>query len=556
MKPVTKSIFKSLSVTTILIASLFFAQKAYAATFAFNPSNANLNQGCNYQATIMIDTQGQESNAADIIINYNINEIEIIDSNSSLPGKQIGTGNAYELYIGNEVNETLGRIRLTGSSLVQNLNGSRVFATINFKSKPAITSSAFNIVFTGSGDTLDSNIAEANTSLDMLTGVTNATFNFAAGECFTDTTAPAISFITPTSGATNVPLNSNVQIRITDGSAGVDISTVVITINGKNYTVNDSEFSYSGGPGNYLITIDPSENFPANASSSIRVEALDLKGNKAERFIHFNVPQPVPSVVPTGSPVVCPTGTVEEPEPPVVVEPGETIIIEKIVQKDCEYTVTEIKERIINTSDSVQNKNIIEKTVVNIATNTFFNKYTPLVLIALVLLGYLGIIALNIDTNLSIIHTMLFNGSKRHGLVINNKTNNPIGFAKVIINYANGSIKSMKSDIDGRFNFENGEKGIVQVIKPGFTTASIEIENQANMGPNIFVSPKSEDVKGLILSSVEMFFKALIHISPYLLGVGLALSVIQGILDQGTAITIYSALYSLIIGIKVLKKLL
>jgi hypothetical protein len=283
-----------LLIGTNLFVLFFLATKAEAARFYFTPATNQFLQTCTSSVDIYVDTQGQQSNAADIEVNFNSNEVEIIDSNSSLPGKQIANGIAYESYFGNEVNDVLGRIRLAGGSFVSTLNGASKFATIQFRSKPGISSTTFTIRFDGSGNTLDSNVAQASTSLDLLTGVTNGSYTFALGDCIPDTTAPQISFTTPTNGQQNVAEQAPVTVRITDAQTGVDISTVEIIINNQVFTSSSAGVTVTGTPNNYVFTIDGNVHpiFAPNVASNIRVNATDFRSNFRTSNIQFNIPPP------------------------------------------------------------------------------------------------------------------------------------------------------------------------------------------------------------------------------------------------------------------------
>ena len=60
--------------------------------FWFEPSTATFIQGCDTTINIMEDTGSNKSNAANVYIKYNPSEVEILDGNPHLPGKQIIPG--------------------------------------------------------------------------------------------------------------------------------------------------------------------------------------------------------------------------------------------------------------------------------------------------------------------------------------------------------------------------------------------------------------------------------------------------------------------------------
>ncbi|MBU0975615.1 MAG: hypothetical protein ABIE03_04325 [Patescibacteria group bacterium] len=141
-----KSSKKVLSVIIAFIV-ISFAQnglisKAQALTldgkFYFTPQSGILLIGCESTVNIQVSTGSNYSNAANIIVNYNPQEIEIIDSDPYTSGIQILPGSAYSNYADNVVDTTNGKIRLTGFSVGSNLSGTKTFGIIKFKSFPGI----------------------------------------------------------------------------------------------------------------------------------------------------------------------------------------------------------------------------------------------------------------------------------------------------------------------------------------------------------------------------------------------------------------------------------
>ncbi len=180
--------YKKIINFTLFFAALFLFSsplKSQAATYIFTPEVKECTKECKQNIKIDADATGEASNAADIEIYYNPSEIEILDSNADIPGVQIKAGKAYESNIYNEVDAGLGRIRFAGSSFIGYLSSRKTLATIEFQSKPGVTSTNFTIDFDGVGPevTLDSNIADNNTNLDLLTGVVNGRVNFVDGDC-------------------------------------------------------------------------------------------------------------------------------------------------------------------------------------------------------------------------------------------------------------------------------------------------------------------------------------------------------------------------------------
>ncbi|MFW5719919.1 MAG: Ig-like domain-containing protein [Candidatus Dojkabacteria bacterium] len=320
------------------------------------PKSGNLVDSCTYSMDLQVDTGSNNSNAADVIITYDPTKIDIIDSIKDEPGKQIQPGNAYQAYFGNVVDESSGTIRLTGSTFTGSFTGSKIFATISFKSKPGVGNASFEIAFDGPSPTnsKDSNIAIAETSLDALGSVTNATMTFSPGSCITDKTPPGITFIDPKKNESNVALNQNVQLKLSDSLSGVNPDTLEMTINGLVYTSTDTEVTITGSTNNYTITIDPREDFYDGSPSSIVVTVDDFAGNTRQSSITFNYPPPpppppapepdrFPPIIDFISPTHQQTITEEEAISIIVSDQGDGVDITTVVIyiNDRKYTVAD-----------------------------------------------------------------------------------------------------------------------------------------------------------------------------------------------------------------------
>ncbi len=286
-----KNIFKLFF--TIFCFFGFFAlsnSKISAATLAFNPSSKSFEKGCERSINIDIDVSGQSSNAVDVEISFDPSKITILDSDPGTAGVQIKPGNAYEVTLVNSVNNTTGEILFAAGSFASNLTSKRVLATIEFISSDTLNNAEFTFNYTGVGNTLDSNIAESSTSMDILSGVVNGNYSFISGLCEADTTAPIVTFISPKKGQKNFPVGNNVVIRVTDDQSGINLDTLVFFINGVEYKVTDPQVIYSGDLLNYIFTINPDENFPNDQAATNTILGKDNAGNKFNKSMTFNVP--------------------------------------------------------------------------------------------------------------------------------------------------------------------------------------------------------------------------------------------------------------------------
>lgn len=436
-----KKFFATIICTILLLTAflLFSSKESRAATngsFRLVSTSTNLTQQCNYRVDIMVNTGGDNSNAADIEIHYDPSRIEIIDSKPAIPGVQILDGTAYEAYFGNTVDATTGVIRLAGASFSNNLNGEGLFATIEFKSRSSVASANFTITFAGVGNTLDSNISETSTSLDILGSVQNLSFTFTPGTCTADTVGPIITFTQPTSNI-SYPPNGHVFITISDNQSGVDINTVTIVINGVTYYPTDPEVTVSGTAASYSFEIVPRSPFPTDSASIIIVNAQDLAGNNSSAAITFNNP-----VLPTPSPTTLPE-TGEEcliPVPPV----GESII----------RTINSITTLTNTIIDSLPLPAAIKDIIKEAGLPSFS---ALLALLTMIAYGVITLLALRSPRDMFYLIGFLFSKRRKEpwGVIIDKSTNKPIAFANVRL-YLSGTkslVTEKVSDLDGRYGF-------------------------------------------------------------------------------------------------------
>ncbi|MBU0649388.1 carboxypeptidase-like regulatory domain-containing protein, partial [Patescibacteria group bacterium] len=323
-----------------IVASFTIAGSVHAARFELSPSSATFREGCNSAVNIMMSTQGAESDAANIIIHYNPAEIGIVDLNDSLPGVQIQPGSTYDIYADNIALPGDAIIRLTGFSIGHAYNSGAAFGNfgaIVFKSFAGIPSTTFTIDYVP-GDTTDSNIAEYITSNDLLTGVANGSYTFEVGPCVDDVSAPWVSDPFPAPNSENVPLDSNVTFRIRDNQSGVDISSIVVEVQGVEYSRDGvNRFISAGDAMDYFITVDPIVDFPDGVIVRVEVRAQDFAGNVMAPYRwFFNQPPEPPEEPPTCEELGCPSPEECLPpeEIPECVEPEEIEIPDQTVSEE------------------------------------------------------------------------------------------------------------------------------------------------------------------------------------------------------------------------------
>jgi hypothetical protein len=466
----------------LLVLSFVFKVSTSAATFNFSPSTKSFNAGCSNSVNVEIDATGQSANSADIEIQYNPAIVTIIDSNPAIEGKQVAIGNAFETYAGNQVDENSGIIRLTGLSFSEILTSRKIFATIQFSGSVSGSTAAFNIRFDGVNATLDSNIADSQTSLDLLSGITNGTYTFTEGTCNFDITPPIIQFNSPQNGQVGVTTNI-IEITISDTTSGVDINSVQIYVDGKFYTLTSSEFSYMGDASSFTIKLTLPNTFIPSQTSIITVLAKDFSENLSNSQISFNVP--------SGE---------------IVTPPLECPVIEE------QPSITEIITN-NNQGKEILKGTFLEDTIIEATIdNTGVFGTGALIAGLYLLLNFLPLITLLNAPGL-LLNMIAFLFGKRTkrpwGVIVDYVTGKPIAFATCRL-YLSGTLSTIGqtvSDLEGRYGFS---------IAPGSYRLEISHNEYAHYIEEIIVHEDEvgyvSDVKLIPLDARE---KA--HISPKLL---------------------------------------
>ena len=99
-----------------------------------------------------------------------------------------------------------------------------------------------------------------------------------------DTQGPVCTLFTPTPGVVNVGTADNITFHCTDSGVGVDINTVTAQVDGIVYTATGAnQFTYSGTPADYFITVDPASNFALDHAWEVVVNARDFSNNAADQ---------------------------------------------------------------------------------------------------------------------------------------------------------------------------------------------------------------------------------------------------------------------------------
>lgn len=459
------------TITTAVFASLmlliFSPTIIHAASFEFSPPTGSIPSACSYEVDVIVDTNGASSNAADIEIHFDTSQVTVLDSNASIAGIQVKNGNAYDSYVYNNADNSTGIIRVAAGSLMSELVGRKTFITIKFQAKAGATIANFDIYFTGANHTLDSNVADTTTNLDLLSGVINGSYTFNSDSCEPDRIPPVIIISDPTGPTFNGILT--IELDLSDNKSGVNLSTFEIIINGIVYDSSNATIVYSGDKYHYQLTIDPSIFVDPGIPTMLLVTVNDFAGNLGSsiKYLNFPTPTPTPSPSPTATATPTPTAT---PSTTETEEPTPTIT--QLPETGPSPTPCPIY------TDSIC-KNIIDKEIEKgeyFDTKTIDSLSINLGRLNLLIPG-VGLLALlsifiNLPSLLSIwLNLIAFKYWKKHlidfiGIVTDEQTGEHIADAEVIIyDSQNLKLSDTKTDFFGRYFFDIKADNYNLVIK-------------------------------------------------------------------------------------------
>jgi hypothetical protein len=532
-----------IGIFTVLLFSVLKIN-VFAASISFSPSSGSFPVGCQRSVDIIVDATGQSSNAVDVEIHYNPGQITIIDSEPDISGIQVKAGNAYESLFYNFVDPATGTIKISAGSFVNKLTSLKSLATIEFTSSASATAAAFTIKFDGAGQTLDSNVADSQTSTDLLTSVSNASYGFVSGTCVSDTQSPTVEFVSPTPYQNGFTSGSNISFIISDNQSGVDISSLIITVNGTVYQVGDPGISYTGNSLRYTFNISYSGQIPTNQSSIIQVTGKDLTGNPFTSQIVFNIPQAI----------ACPTSFAQSVQTPETQN--------NICSPSVSNFINSINTETIFKNSPLKNT-IVDNTVKEIGVSGAGALLTGAALIVNIF-PFLSI--LNAPSLiLSIVGFFLGSKSKKTwGVILDSATRQPISLTICRL-YQSGTLfltSQTVSDLEGRYGFAIPSGNYrLEVVKEGYEVFKKEIrigEHEEGYVYDVFLNKKdlsSSSTAGLLKNLRNKIVESYKKITPLMFVLGFILSIIS-IYSALNAfnITIF-CIYMLIVFIFIVSKL-
>lgn len=189
-----------------------------AATLSLKPSSGNFAKGCTYSIAVELDTTGSQTAGTDAIILYD--PTKMVTSTD-----KITNGTIYSDYLGNTVDPQNRKIIISGiASPSQSFSGKGNLATISFSIPNEAQAGAAQVTFdfdqAGGSSTKDSNVAEKETVADVLSGVTNGSYNIVErqGSCTVTGGSTATPGRGTASGSAQLPANGSTAT----GSSGIN----------------------------------------------------------------------------------------------------------------------------------------------------------------------------------------------------------------------------------------------------------------------------------------------------------------------------------------------
>lgn len=175
--------FRNIILITIITIIIGFPPAALAATLSLSPATGTFNQGCNFSLDVVVDTLGAQTDGTDAILIYDP---------TRFTGLTITNGTIYPDFPGNNINDTTGKITISGLASVNTpFAGKGTLASVQFSVRPAAPTGATQITFdfdsNNKGETRDSNVVERGTVVDVLNSVVNGNYIIGTGSCGSQT---------------------------------------------------------------------------------------------------------------------------------------------------------------------------------------------------------------------------------------------------------------------------------------------------------------------------------------------------------------------------------
>lgn len=194
-----------------LIVAFLMPHSTFAATLTLTPKISSYNQACTYSADITLDTEGQQTDGADVNLLYDPSKVNVLSFDN---------GSIFPTYLGKNIDNSIGKATLSGlSSFSQPYIGQGVFGTVDFvvKENAPLGDATIRFDFDASDPTktTDSNVVGTGTLAELLRAVVDFLFSISPND-FLNQPTPTPS-PTPTPEPTPAPTPMS---EVGDGLSG------------------------------------------------------------------------------------------------------------------------------------------------------------------------------------------------------------------------------------------------------------------------------------------------------------------------------------------------
>lgn len=266
-------------INLVLFLLLLFPSVVYSASsLSVSPSQGLAKTNCQFIGKIMLDTQGNKVDAAQVYLDH---DFDGSSANFSFSG-----GGVFSSY--NKPSNLPSGIDTGLIGYGNVVKGSKLkFGEFKLKTSN-IKTGDIQIHFDQSKQKTSKVAFDGK---NLLTSVSDGVVKVEQGYC--ESIEPRIVNLDPRHREPNHPVTNSIKFDLTDNSSGVNINTLQVQIthtgNTRNYSVNSSQINYSQkNSTDYSVELDPKNNFTPQRKVEVVVNIEDKAGNKTKRKYHFN----------------------------------------------------------------------------------------------------------------------------------------------------------------------------------------------------------------------------------------------------------------------------
>lgn len=364
----------------------------------------------------------------------------------------------------------------------------------------------------------------------------------------TDTTAPVVTFISPTNMQTGIKLEDPISFSISD-AVGFDINSLQINLNNQIYTSSDTEVTSTGNITNITYSFIPRLPIKLNNTNILTVSGKDTSGNAFERTILFNVPADQ-----IDEPAECPIVDIPVSDNPDLPSFGNST--------PCEYfLITPRTEQVVDNlfkgDDQLLKDTVFENTFIDQAVSesgvSAISSMSVAFLLLTNLLPFLAAPGLLLEYI-----RILFGKRKTNpwGVITDLSTGRPISFAvcQLYLKGSNYKISQTVSDLNGRYSFitdpgqyrlEVSQSGYKKFVKDIIIDADTKKQNE---DIRLMSFDKQSDYVQSPLSKIIQVLRKVYHvILNFLFIFGFISSLIAFLISRNIVNVVFLLFYSVIL---------